>query len=315
RKLFLVDDMVYYINFSNQIRAYSLVNNTNTLLIESPQINGMELVDNKVYFCTFSGIYSVERNDLSSFRSESDLSCSAIQANSDGNIYFTGWNEGELERQTQGIYLYSLINGELNRFTSFEVENSISTFLLLRNGSSFVLNRGNTDKIYYVNATGELIETYTESNSPLGIGNFQFKNWAVEDEDGVLFVFKNGAGYPKIFKFDLSTNSWENYISPQVLEEARESNQAKLREFIIPAYSNIALEDNELYIATTLSGCLGVQRITLNQNIPITLNEVEIIRDAAFDIGHCIQGIQIDQINSRKIIYSQSGLMVLEQCS
>jgi hypothetical protein len=313
----VIGNVIYYVNFDNQIKAYSIASGSTQLLAETNYVAEVERNGETVNFCTWSGIFSVEGGDIGSFRKISEYSCQSLEQTEDKNRYFTGFNNKAELSNTTADHIYKIVSIDSVVQVTIDQEEWISTFEMLRNNEIIAFNSGNTDAIYHYNSAGEIINIFNSSNSGLNVGHYEADIWTFTDDDRVVAVLKNGLGFPDILEWDHVSSAWYDYIDEDLFDFDEAQDQWKLSDFTAPAYSDIIFKDGFLYVATTLSGCRGVQKIDLNtvgENLGI--EDITIIKDSKLDdIGDCLQGIHFDEVMKRFIVYSQKGLVILSSCN
>lgn len=314
-KLLAVGDMLYFANFDRQLKAYSLTTNTTTLLADSIWlVNEMEVMGRTIYFCTWSGIYTLTDNDPSTFSRIWPHACNDIDVSSRGEVFLTGIsfapNSGLISQKA----IYQLTeNGQ--RLAYGPTEDALEGFERLNNGNVLAFNQSNTDKIYRFGATGTLRNTFTDENSPLGSGHFEDAVWTYASGNNFLVVLKNGLGLARILEWNDNLGTWHSYLEEESFGDLNDpENRWVFSDVVAPSYSDISVSEEELLIATSLAGCRGLQRFRLREGQLLSLEDIDIIRDEGLGVGHCLQGIQVEDDRRRKIIYSQRAVAILEGC-
>lgn len=310
----VVGDLVYYVNFDNEIKVYSIGSQSRRTLLTAHSVSELDRSGNELSFCTWSGIFTVDGRDPESFRKVSELSCNSLDRTEEGRYYFTGLNYRNDLARTDHRYIYEVVSVDSVRQVTEEAEEAISKVRVLPDGSIISFNAPNTDAIYHYDPTGAVEQVFDPTNSGLNSGHHESAVWTVQREGRFIAVLKNGYGFPDILEWDRHQFMWHDYVNENVLSE--EESVWKLSDFIAPTYSDVTLKNGFLYIATTLAGCRGIQRIDLNAvGADIRMEDVTIIRDAGLaKIGSCIQGIRYDVELNRFIVYSQKGLVIVSRC-
>ncbi len=314
-ELLVVDGVIYYTNFDEELKAYSIPLNQTRLIAEEIVVRSMELQFEDIYFCTFSGIYSLRINDFTSFTQRSTHTCWAMDVYGEGEIAFVGYGSG-VGQSAVNFHTINQINEEGEGIPLTEVvEDELSKLGVLDNGAIMAFNIGNSDKLYRFDHQGNVTNVFTKDNSPLGEGHFDASIWIETIGNRFFAVSKNGLGFPKIIEWNDDLMEWNNYLPEELEDEAYQSQRWKASDISAPKYSDIDLDGNILYISTILSGCRGMQRMHLTPGLPLTLDDIDIIRDSTLQIGHCLQGVQVDEVNNTKYIFSQRQLVLLEDCN
>lgn len=314
-RLLAVDDVIYFTNFDHQIKAYSITTGLTQLLVDSVTVNEIEQNTDKIYFCTLSGIFSVEKTSIDSFKLESSYSCNSLEVSTQDDVLFMGLNYDDIQVTTIPGAVYKLVSSnEVSQITE-SVDDHLFGFKILPNNSILAYNSGNTDKIYRFNSVGALSQVFTIDNAPLSTNNFESNIWSLVADNRFLCVLKNGVRFATIIEWDESDLTWHSYLDGDKLDMDLGENSLKRIDLITPSFTDISRVNEYLYISTTLASCRGVQRIKLTPGKLVELDEIEIIRDANISIGHCIQGIQFDHASSKKYLYSQNAVMALEGCN
>ncbi|WP_421947622.1 hypothetical protein [Phaeodactylibacter xiamenensis] len=316
RFLEVVGDIIYYTNFDHQIKAYSIPLGTTELLAETQYVAEMNRQENSLHFCTWSGIFSVESDDTDSFQKISEYSCSSLEQTVDNGLFFTGFNSSPELSMTTASHIYKVVSMDSVVQITVDKEEWISIFKVLKNNEIIAFNRNNTDAIYHYNSAGEIINIFDSSNSGLNAGHHDSHIWTTTEDDRLVAVLKNGVGFPDILEWDYGSSTWYDYVNKEDFEFESE-RQWKLADFMAPLYSDVELKNGVLYVATTLSGCRGIQKIDLTSvGQTLTIEDITIVKDSKLNaIGHCVQGINFDVDRNRFIIYSQKGLMIVSNCN
>lgn len=315
QELWVYANTVFYTNFNLEIKAYSIPLNRTITLVEGKVIRQVDYDNGKLFFCTWSGIYSVNVNDLSSFIEVAPYTCQSIAVTDRDSIYFTGYNIGAGQYFTNTNLIYKLDgNGVARRFSELLERGRLYSFSMLDNGSIIAYNEHNTDEFYRFDASGVLTHVFNADNSPIGRGNFESEVWTKVVGDRLIVALKNGLTIPKLIEWNEATMEWYDYLHREVIDEQWGRNDPKVLDLVRPSYTDLAVDSNHIYVTTTLAGCQGIQRFNFRQGAPFSLADIEIIRDEDLVIGNCVQGMQIDVPGAVKYIYSQRGLMILTQC-
>jgi hypothetical protein len=316
RFLEVVGDVVYYTNFDHQIKAYSIPLGTTKLLAETQHVAEMNRQENSLHFCTWSGIFSVEGDDTDSFQKISEYACSSLEQTVDNSLFFTGFHSSPELSMVTASHIYKVVSMDSVVQITADQEELISTFKVLKNNEIIAFNRGNTDAVYHYNSAGEIINIFDSSNSGLNAGHNESYIWTTTEDDRLVAVLKNGVSFPDILEWDYGSSTWHNYVNKEDFE-FESARQWKLVDFMAPSYSDAELKNGVLYIATTFSGCRGIQKIDLTRaGETLTIDDITIVKDSKLDaIGHCLQGINFDLDRNRFCIYSQKGLMIVSNCN
>lgn len=314
KQLLVVNEIVYYITFNREIKAYVISTGETYTLAEDIQTNVMERQGRKVYFCTRSGIFSIGTNDITSYTQESVYSCDDVAVQSDDNILFMGLNLEPDRPFTVTDRVYSVRGiGSVEAVTE-GADEQLSSFSVLENGTIIAFNFANNDRVFRFTSDGVLTNSFTEANAPLGFGNHNGRIEPVVVGNKLYAIQKNGLGFARILEWDEASLSWHSYLEESNFESVMQTERWKIFDLIAPTYTGVTIQDNDLYVSTTMAGCRGLIRMRLTDGESLTLENIDIIQDANFEIGHCLQGLQFDEANNRKYVYSQRGLMILEGC-
>lgn len=315
QELWVYANTVFYTNFNREIKAYSISLNRTTTLAEDKDVRQVDFENNKLFFCTWSGIYSVNVNDLSSFAEVAPYTCQSLAVTDRDSIYFTGYNVQTGQNFTNTNLIYKLDeNSDARRFSELLEGDGLYSFSMLDNGSIIAYSQHNTDEFYRFDASGVLTHVFNADNSPIGRGNFESKVWTKVVGNRLIVALKNGLAIPKLIEWNEATMEWYDYLNREVIDEQLRESDPKVLDMVRPSYTDLAVDSNHIYVTTTLAGCQGIQRFNLRQGEPFSLADIEIIRDEDLVIGNCVQGMQIDVPGAVKYIYSQRGLMILTQC-
>jgi hypothetical protein len=162
-----------------------------------------------------------------------------------------------------------------------------------------------------MDSTGAIIADFNSDNSPFQRNVYWSEIWIENYNDKTILISKNGLRLPTISSWDVNQSVWQDILVDDLLDQSQ-SGDPKIRYLLTPSYTDVEIIDDNLYVSTTLAGCVGIHKFELETIYTLEFDNFSIVQDSRFQIGQCLQGIQIE--NQRISIFSQRSLYIGMVC-
>jgi hypothetical protein len=172
-------------------------------------------------------------------------------------------------------YLYELRNNNLVTYSDFvDIERCVGLNRLAYAGNNTIWATGGCGAGILRFDGPTLVNRWDNTNAPLPE---QLPDlFVLPYGDEAIAVAKNGTGFYRILKYN--TQDW--ILLRDLSLEAADSPKAI--NMALPSIVDVYLRGDYLYLATTLAGCRGFQRIDVSKNTLLTDEDLAIIEDPAF---------------------------------
>ena len=300
------DNIIY--NTFDEIKILNLNSGQTNVLLSDAFVFQSQAINDEIYFCTTKGLYRLDQNDLCCLEQISNFSCRDMTIDNQSEVYFIGYSNTNPEIQRNEIHKVNE-----NGYTLLgQVESQIlQGIYAASNDELWIVTDQADDKVYRMSTGGSLISVFDSSNSPFEQNVYWSEIWIETYDNRTVLISKNGLRVPIIALWDGATSQWEYVITDELLEN-REIGDDKTRLLVTPSYTDVQILDDNLFISTTLAGCVGIHKFHLDSTFPLSDSDYFIIQDDRLQIGQCIQGIEINGQNIS--IFSQRALFTGELC-
>ncbi|MEM0994650.1 MAG: hypothetical protein AAGI49_16570 [Bacteroidota bacterium] len=257
------------------------VGSSGALVAEKYGVNEFMEYDNTLVICADEGIFSVDR-DLN-IRQRTDVNCQEIVVTKEQELIFL--TLGSRDMPSSRIYQLSA-DQVVSVYANFGGNGGCSALDALSvadNGDVWAADCGGK-LIRFRN--GEWLDFFDENNSPFNRNNGATDVFLLPFEDSMIVLFKNGVQYQLLKYAD------EEWI---VLYELSATNAPESEQDIaisLPSLVDAAVWEGQLYIATTLASCRGIQIFDVTKNDRLVPEDYYIARDPNFG-SQCINAFEI----------------------
>jgi len=243
----------------------------NLIEIDTIGVNQFLEYDGKLMICAKEGLYSFDSQQ--NLTLETDERCHSVHLSTNGTFLMTGTDKRILSwNSTQGLTPY----------TDSHLTNFIDMFNLIE------LNNG---ELWTITGNGKIarfkdqlfFDFYDADDLPINESVLEVPMFMSAYEEGAILVAKNGFAY-QIFKY---TNNQE-WVT--LFDSVNTPDSDETTAIVLPSITGIIINEDKLYISTTLASCKGFQVFEISKNELLSSEDYYPQFDTNFD-SHCVHGL------------------------